>query len=180
MEKSGLGSSNAFVCAVISTSFAERIKYEAQIRLLLKYTCRKIAWQREVWNINYVEEWIGTIVTIHYMVCLGSVWWRWISTKIPGSELQLSFEGVCQDPECPVFCEGSWAFCAPDVWWCVMELRSACMNRAFLFKHSYSELPVPWRFFLPSLHQPSDDEAVAWGHTCAVRTSCWGFVYTHC
>lgn len=106
----------------------------------------------------YMEEWIGTIA-----VCLGTVQWSWISTKISGSELQFSFEGVCQDPECPVFCEGSRAFCAPDVWCCVMELRSACMNRAFVFQHSYSELAVPWRFFLPSFHQPLDDEAVAWG-----------------
>lgn len=111
-----------------------------------------------------MEEWTGIIV-----VCLGSIWWSWISTKISGSELQFSFEGVCQDPECPVFSEGSQAFCAPDVWCCVMELRSACMNRALLFKHSYSELAVPWRFFLPSFHQPWDDEAVAWGtYLCCV------------
>lgn len=81
-------------------------------------------------------------------------------------ELQLKSEGVCQSPKCPVYCERSQAFCAPRRMMLCYGIKISLHEQSLSFQTLLFQNSLSCGgFFLPFLHQPLENEAIAWGCT---------------
>lgn len=81
-------------------------------------------------------------------------------------ELRLKFEGVCQSPKCPVYCERSQACCAHRRMMLCYGIKISLHEQSLSFQTLLFQNSLSCGgFFLPSLHQPLENEAIAWGCT---------------